>query len=64
MSDTKQCECADPVCPFHVGEAKCEESGSVVLFRIDQTDETGTLFCEECAEDAFGSGLFRDQEEK
>lgn len=56
------CECSDPGCPVHKGEScdnKVTESDR--LYRIDMQDFTGILFCEECAIDAFDSGLFSDE---
>ncbi len=54
------CECSDPGCPVHPGESHCSHTGSQSLYRIDMQDETGTLMCENCAQDAFESGLFSD----
>lgn len=50
------CECIDPGCP--VCKGKCERKAKMCLLRVDMEDETGTLFCNGCGEDAFGSGLF------
>ena len=52
----KACECADPWCPACGG--KCRQPESVVLYRVDMDDRTGTAFCERCAEDACSSGVF------
>ena len=56
-----KCECSDSGCPCCNGQ--CRNDGSVRLYRIDMYDETGILFCEECAEDAMESGLFTDRED-
>ena len=52
------CECSDPACPNC--EGRCTMPSDVILYRVDMDDETGTAFCEECAEDAYKSGLFTD----
>jgi hypothetical protein len=54
------CECADPGCPAHLGLGKCAEPtyARSRLYRIDMEDHTGTVFCEECYEDALDSGVF------
>jgi len=54
------CECGDKGCPVHQGEETCNLNAAVQLFRVDMDDQTGTLMCEKCAEDAFDSGLFTD----
>ncbi len=51
-----KCECADPGCP--VCKGRCDNWSNIVLNRIDMIDETGTAFCEGCADDAMESGLF------
>jgi hypothetical protein len=53
-----KCACADPRCP--VCKGKCNKSARTNLVRVDMEDETGTLFCLDCADDAFSSGLFRE----
>lgn len=50
------CECADPACPACHG--RCRNAGRVLLYRIDMADETGTLFCEPCADDAASTALY------
>jgi hypothetical protein len=57
---TKQtyCECSDYQCPVHEHFAHCFQDGSRVLYRIDMIDNTGTLFCPDCADDAILCGLF------
>lgn len=52
------CECNDPQCPACFGD--CNRQGSQTLYRIDMEDRTGTVFCDDCAEDAWESGLFVD----
>lgn len=58
-----RCECADKECPKHRGYGRCDESvlgvRGVTLYRCDMDDRTGTRMCQWCADDAFGSGLFR-----
>ena len=53
------CECSDPGCPVHKGESKCDNKARYCLLRVDIEDETGTLMCMSCGEDAEDSGLFR-----
>lgn len=52
------CECADPGCPVHEGSSACKHPGVLILYRVDMHDETGTAFCNDCADDAERSGLF------
>lgn len=54
------CECSDRGCPCHNGSEECAKRATCCLIRVDMHDETGTLFCEECATDAMESGLFRE----
>ena len=54
------CECGDQGCKVHKGLGFCLNTASVILYRVDMEDETGTAFCEDCADDAFESGLFID----
>jgi len=51
------CQDNDSDCP-HCG-GTCTRNAEVVLVRIDQADVTGTLFCDVCADDASGSGVFK-----
>lgn len=53
------CECSDPGCPVHKGESNCSKKAKYCLIRIDMDDQTGTLMCGDCADDALESGLFR-----
>lgn len=53
------CECSDPGC---VCGGRCAGRGTVILYRVDMQDETGTLFCENCASDALDSGLFTEED--
>lgn len=55
------CECADTGCPAHFGLPHCERRANAVLFRTDMEDKTGSLFCERCALDAYGSGVYSDE---
>jgi len=57
------CECSDPGCPHHKGKDICTRRGYDILFRSDMEDETGTVFCADCADDAFTSGLFTTKED-
>lgn len=71
----ERCECEDtadghPVRTEERNEnrARCLNLVSTLaepLYRVDMDDESGTLFCEHCAEDAMESGVFtsRDDEE-
>ena len=58
--DVRGCECSDPLCEAHRGAA-CASAGEWLLYRIDMQDETGTLFCEDCASCADSCGLYTDQ---
>lgn len=56
-----RCECSDPGCPAgHPGES-CGRLATTRLWRVDMEDRTGTFMCNQCADDAYGSGLFRDR---
>jgi hypothetical protein len=55
---TEFCECSDPGCRAHKGHSECDNRATSIGFRHDMEDETGTLFCDECAQDAGESGLF------
>jgi hypothetical protein len=52
------CECSDPGCPEHKGKEHCNRAARTNLRRSDMDDETGTLMCAGCADDAMESGLF------
>lgn len=62
------CECSDPKCLVHTDDdsrstgklSECQNVGTVTLYRVDMEDETGTVMCEDCANDAYESGLFTD----
>lgn len=54
------CECFDTQCPIHPGQP-CHDEAVTTLYRIDMMDRSGTRFCEGCAEDAMGSGLFTNE---
>lgn len=53
-----KCECKDPGCPFCGGE--CQRKGTDHLYRIDQEDREGVLFCVGCATDALAYDVFRE----
>jgi hypothetical protein len=52
------CECADTTCVAHLGVAKCEALGLIILRRVDVPDHSGTLMCAECRDRALDSGQF------
>ena len=52
------CECSDSGCHAHTGTPVCNQTGTSLLYRVDMEDQTGTLFCEDCAADAMEAGLF------
>jgi len=54
------CQCSDWICSVHTGTSTCSHPATRTLFRIDMEDQTGTAFCDGCAEDAMNSGLFRE----
>ena len=68
------CECSDPGCPCDAHDERrlklavqlfghaetCTAQATQQLHRIDMDDETGVLFCDECAADAQDSGVFTD----
>ena len=54
-----RCECVDQGCPEHEGRECANVERLVTFYRADQIDETGTRFCEACAEDARGSGVYK-----
>jgi len=56
----KLCKCADSGCPIHNGVSSCKNRRSVLLFRVDMEDRSGTWMCKDCADDAFKFGLFRE----
>lgn len=56
-TQTHECECSDPGCPMAHGSA-CHRKPCCTLYRVDMEDRTGTRFCEDCADDAWGSGVF------
>ncbi len=62
LGDCK-CECADPGCPAHSGKSDCRNVANSLLYRVDMEDETGTALCDDCADDAFDSGLFTTERE-
>ena len=51
----RPCECTDPGCSC---KGACVFPSKRTLRRVDMADEAGTRVCEECAADAFESGLF------
>lgn len=60
------CGCSDPGCPMHLGVSRCERPGPrrwlTRVYRIDMEDETGTIMCADCADDALKSGVFTTRE--
>lgn len=60
MATTMRCECSDSGCPAHKGAATCkvEAPAMAVLYRVDMEDQTGTVMCDACTDDAMESGLF------
>jgi hypothetical protein len=58
-----KCECSDDRCPTHKGTDRCRKQATDILYRVDMQDESGTAFCDDCADDAFSSGLFTTEEE-
>jgi hypothetical protein len=56
-----QCECCDKLCPVHTGSESCSTKAVACLRRSDMEDETGTMFCESCANDAMESGVFFEE---
>jgi hypothetical protein len=62
-SDHK-CECADSGCPMHENSQYCDCLASVILYRIDMDDYTGTAMCDDCANDAIMSGMFTEDLDK
>lgn len=56
-----RCECSDSGCPAHSGKNRCSHQATIVLYRSDMEDRTGTAFCDKCAEDALDSGVFTDE---
>lgn len=52
------CECVDSGCSCY---GDCAEDGAVRLYRCDMNDHIGTLFCQDCADDAYGAGVFSDE---
>lgn len=54
-----RCECHDPHC--HDSQDQCTNVASMILYRVDMEDVTGTAFCDSCGEDAMESGLFTDE---
>lgn len=52
-----RCECADRGCPIHTRNV-CVNGGNTILYCVDMEDNNGTVFCDDCANDASMSGLF------
>lgn len=57
LGDCK-CECTDAGCPEHKGVSDCRTTATMILYRVDMIDVTGTAMCDNCAEDAMSTGLF------
>ena len=62
LGDSK-CECCDSLCPAHDGQNECSQVGSTMLYRVDMEDNSGTIFCDDCANDATMSGLFAEYDD-
>lgn len=58
LNGTKPCECADPDCG--ACDNNCVRRAIHLFHRIDM-DDASVRFCDECAGDAFTSGLFIDE---
>ena len=56
-----RCECSDPGCLAHKGQDEHSELATTILYRVDMIDETGTAMCDDCADDAYESGVFTDR---
>jgi len=59
------CGCFDNGCKANHGRAcltridpLAGDGSGETLYRVDMQDDTGTLFCRACADDAMESGLF------
>lgn len=61
--DGNTCECADSGCKVHQGHNTCNNPANTILYRVDMTDESGTLMCSDCADDATISGLFTESDD-
>lgn len=46
---------------MHTGHSECPEMSFRTLYRVDMEDNSGTPMCEECSNDAYGSGLFDEE---
>ena len=53
-----KCECADPGCSHHEGISECKDTANTIIYRVDMEDSSGTLMCDDCANDETQSGLF------
>ncbi len=63
VSRSYLCECSDSGCPVkacHGGKCSNRELATIIVFRVDMGDVTGTAMCRHCADDAMDSGLFRE----
>ena len=59
-----RCECVDANDghPHGLGDNRqCTRKAISTLWRVDTEDVNGTRFCDECAGDAMGSGLYTDE---
>ena len=53
------CECGDSGCPVHQEKEQCSRRPVEVVRRIDMGDgQTKFWMCEDCASDAYASGVF------
>lgn len=53
-----RCGCADSGCKVHTPRPNCVNGANTILYRVDMDDASGTLMCDDCANDATMSGLF------
>jgi hypothetical protein len=58
-----KCECADSGCKVHAGVSSCPNQANTILYRVDMEDLSGTLCCDDCANDATTSGLFTEADD-
>lgn len=58
--NTNHCDCSDPGCPCG---GDCQERATMVVYRIDMDDQTGTPMCDRCGADALDSGVFTSDRE-
>jgi hypothetical protein len=52
------CGCSDSGCPTGHGSHDCGDKASQWLVRVDDAEQTALPFCDDCASDAYESGIF------